>query len=115
MSDLSQTATKSDITLVVNGKAVTVRAFAMERLLDVLRHTNWIDGHQGRLWRRRVRFVFGVGGWSFGQQLPDTRVASRGHTYHHDRRPGLLTSVCTRCNRLFSIVEARSAAFVLPE
>jgi carbon-monoxide dehydrogenase small subunit len=37
MSDLSQTATKSDIALVVNGKAVTVRAFAMERLLDVLR------------------------------------------------------------------------------
>jgi carbon-monoxide dehydrogenase small subunit len=37
MTDLSQTATKSDITLVVNGKAVTVRAFAMERLLDVLR------------------------------------------------------------------------------
>jgi carbon-monoxide dehydrogenase small subunit len=37
MSDLSQTATKSDIALIVNGKAVTVRAFAMERLLDVLR------------------------------------------------------------------------------
>jgi carbon-monoxide dehydrogenase small subunit len=37
MSDLSQTATKSEITLVVNGKPVTVRAFAMERLLDVLR------------------------------------------------------------------------------
>jgi carbon-monoxide dehydrogenase small subunit len=37
MSDLSQTATKSDIALVVNGKGVTVRAFAMERLLDVLR------------------------------------------------------------------------------
>src|SRR6202521_3102485 len=37
MSDLSQAATKSDITLVVNGKSVTVRAFAMERLLDVLR------------------------------------------------------------------------------
>jgi carbon-monoxide dehydrogenase small subunit len=36
MSD-SQTATKSDITLTVNGKAVTVRAFPMERLLDVLR------------------------------------------------------------------------------
>src|ERR1700719_3361750 len=32
-----QTATKSDITLVVNGKPVTVRAFPMERLLDVLR------------------------------------------------------------------------------
>jgi len=37
MSVLSQTATKSDIALVVNGKEVTVRAFAMERLLDVLR------------------------------------------------------------------------------
>jgi len=37
MTDLSQTAAKSDITLVVNGKTVTVRAFAMERLLDVLR------------------------------------------------------------------------------
>jgi carbon-monoxide dehydrogenase small subunit len=36
MSD-SHTATKSDITLVVNGKPVTVSAFAMERLLDVLR------------------------------------------------------------------------------
>jgi carbon-monoxide dehydrogenase small subunit len=37
MSDLSQTASKSDITFVVNGKTVTVRAFPMERLLDVLR------------------------------------------------------------------------------
>jgi aerobic carbon-monoxide dehydrogenase small subunit len=37
MTDLSHTATKSDISLVVNGKAVTVRAFPMERLLDVLR------------------------------------------------------------------------------
>jgi aerobic carbon-monoxide dehydrogenase small subunit len=37
MSDISQTVTKSEITLVVNGNAVTVRAFAMERLLDVLR------------------------------------------------------------------------------
>ena len=37
MTELSQTATKSDIALVVNGKAVTVRAFPMERLLDVLR------------------------------------------------------------------------------
>jgi len=37
MSGLSQGATKSDITFVVNGKAVTVRAFPMERLLDVLR------------------------------------------------------------------------------
>ena len=32
-----QTATKSDITLVVNGKPVTIRVFPMERLLDVLR------------------------------------------------------------------------------
>jgi len=37
MSGLSQGATKLDITFVVNGKAVTVRAFPMERLLDVLR------------------------------------------------------------------------------
>ena len=37
MRDLSQNATKSKITFVVNGKPVTVRAFAMERLLDVLR------------------------------------------------------------------------------
>jgi len=36
MSD-SQSATKSDIPLVVNGKTITVRAFPMERLLDVLR------------------------------------------------------------------------------
>src|ERR1700731_1696978 len=32
-----QTAAKSDIPLVVNGKTITVRAFPMERLLDVLR------------------------------------------------------------------------------
>ena len=32
-----QTASKSDITLVVNGKTLTIRAFPMERLLDVLR------------------------------------------------------------------------------
>jgi aerobic carbon-monoxide dehydrogenase small subunit len=37
MTDLSQRAAKSDITLVVNGKTITVRAFPMERLLDVLR------------------------------------------------------------------------------
>jgi aerobic carbon-monoxide dehydrogenase small subunit len=37
MSNLSETATKSDIALIVNGKSVTVRAFPMERLLDVLR------------------------------------------------------------------------------
>ena len=37
MSDLSQASTRSDIDLVVNGRPVTVRAFAMERLLDVLR------------------------------------------------------------------------------
>jgi carbon-monoxide dehydrogenase small subunit len=37
MSNFSHTATKSDITFVVNGKPVTVRAFPMERLLDVLR------------------------------------------------------------------------------
>src|ERR1035437_7531067 len=37
MNDLSQTSSTSDIALVVNGKPVTVRAFPMERLLDVLR------------------------------------------------------------------------------
>ena len=37
MSDLSQASTRPDINLVVNGRPVTVRAFAMERLLDVLR------------------------------------------------------------------------------
>jgi aerobic carbon-monoxide dehydrogenase small subunit len=37
MNDLSQTATKSDIALIVNGNSVTVRTFPMERLLDVLR------------------------------------------------------------------------------
>jgi carbon-monoxide dehydrogenase small subunit len=37
MGDISRTVTKSEIALVVNGNAVTVRAFAMERLLDVLR------------------------------------------------------------------------------
>src|ERR1700676_3869851 len=44
MSDHSQPATKSDITLVVNGKAVIVRVFAMERLLDVLRHELGLTG-----------------------------------------------------------------------
>jgi aerobic carbon-monoxide dehydrogenase small subunit len=37
MTDLSQASAKSDINLVVNGRAVTIRAFPMERLLDVLR------------------------------------------------------------------------------
>jgi aerobic carbon-monoxide dehydrogenase small subunit len=37
MSDFSQASTKSGIALVVNGKSVTVHAFPMERLLDVLR------------------------------------------------------------------------------
>jgi aerobic carbon-monoxide dehydrogenase small subunit len=37
MNKCSQAATKSDIALIVNGKSVTVRAFPMERLLDVLR------------------------------------------------------------------------------
>src|ERR1700720_656234 len=44
MSELSQTASKSGITFVVNGKAVTVRAFAMERLLDVLRSQLGLTG-----------------------------------------------------------------------
>jgi carbon-monoxide dehydrogenase small subunit len=37
MSNVSQAASKLDISLVVNGRVVTVRAFPMERLLDVLR------------------------------------------------------------------------------
>ena len=37
MTNVSQAASKLDISLVVNGKVVTVRAFPMERLLDVLR------------------------------------------------------------------------------
>lgn len=44
MSDLSQTIPKSDISLVVNGKSVTVRAFPMERLLDVLRNQMALTG-----------------------------------------------------------------------
>jgi carbon-monoxide dehydrogenase small subunit len=37
MSHRSQNVTESEITLVVNGKPVTVQAFPLERLLDVLR------------------------------------------------------------------------------
>ena len=37
MSNVSRAASKLDISLVVNGTAVTVHAFPMERLLDVLR------------------------------------------------------------------------------
>jgi aerobic carbon-monoxide dehydrogenase small subunit len=37
MTDLSETTVKSDISFFVNGRAVTVDAFAMERLIDVLR------------------------------------------------------------------------------
>jgi carbon-monoxide dehydrogenase small subunit len=37
MSNLSQNVAKSDIRLVVNGKSLKIRAFPMERLLDVLR------------------------------------------------------------------------------
>jgi aerobic carbon-monoxide dehydrogenase small subunit len=35
---------KSEITLTVNGKRVTVRAYAMDRLLDVLRHDLGLTG-----------------------------------------------------------------------
>jgi len=35
---------KCEIALTVNGKAVTVRAYAMERLLDVLRHELGLTG-----------------------------------------------------------------------
>jgi carbon-monoxide dehydrogenase small subunit len=37
MSNVSRAASKLDISLVVNGTAVTIHAFPMERLLDVLR------------------------------------------------------------------------------
>src|SRR5580700_11895637 len=43
MSD-SETVAKSDINLVVNGIAVTVRAYPMERLLDVLRQQLGLTG-----------------------------------------------------------------------
>jgi carbon-monoxide dehydrogenase small subunit len=44
MSDSFASAAKMEITFIVNGKAKTVRAFPMERLLDVLRHQLELTG-----------------------------------------------------------------------
>jgi len=44
MSEPSLQRTKCEITLTVNGKKVTVQAYAMERLLDVLRHELGLTG-----------------------------------------------------------------------
>lgn len=44
MSELPRESAKSEITLTVNGKRVTVRAYAMDRLLDVLRHDLGLTG-----------------------------------------------------------------------
>ena len=44
MTELSRTAAKTDINLVVNGKSLTIRAFPMERLLDVLRQQLGLTG-----------------------------------------------------------------------
>jgi len=44
MSALPRECPKSEITLKVNGKRVTVHAYAMDRLLDVLRHDLGLTG-----------------------------------------------------------------------
>ena len=44
MSESPHESSKSEISLTVNGKRVTVRAYAMERLLDVLRHDLGLTG-----------------------------------------------------------------------
>lgn len=44
MSELPRGSSKSEITLNVNGKRVTVRAYAMDRLLDVLRQDLGLTG-----------------------------------------------------------------------
>ena len=44
MSESPHESSKSEISLMVNGKRVTVRAYAMERLLDVLRHDLGLTG-----------------------------------------------------------------------
>ena len=84
MSDHSQTATKSDITLVVNGKTVIVRVFAMERLLDVLRQQLGLTG---------TKEGCGEGECGSCSVLIDGVLvnsclipvsASRGHPYHYD-------------------------------
>jgi aerobic carbon-monoxide dehydrogenase small subunit len=44
MSELPRGSSKSEITLTVNGKRVTVDAYAMDRLLDVLRQDLGLTG-----------------------------------------------------------------------
>jgi aerobic carbon-monoxide dehydrogenase small subunit len=44
MTESSQLREKSELSLTVNGKLVTVRAYAMERLLDVLRNDLGLTG-----------------------------------------------------------------------
>ena len=44
MSDSVNDRTKCDVALTVNGRALTVRAYAMERLLDVLRNQLGLTG-----------------------------------------------------------------------
>ena len=44
MSELPREGSKTEITLTVNGKRVTVHAYAMDRLLDVLRHDLGLTG-----------------------------------------------------------------------
>lgn len=44
MSELPRGSSKSEITLTVNGKRVTVHAYAMDRLLDVLRQDLGLTG-----------------------------------------------------------------------
>jgi len=44
MSESSPERTKSEVSFTVNGRLVTVRAHAMERLLDVLRHELGLTG-----------------------------------------------------------------------
>ena len=44
MNELPRGGSKSEITLTVNGKLVTVHAYPMDRLLDVLRHELGLTG-----------------------------------------------------------------------
>lgn len=44
MNEFPREASKREITLTVNGNRVTVHAYAMERLLDVLRHDLGLTG-----------------------------------------------------------------------
>ena len=44
MSELSQEIAKCELSFTVNGRVVTLRVYAMERLLDVLRHDLALTG-----------------------------------------------------------------------